>query len=469
MLWAAWHLGCLFLAEADQEQALGSFIEARQAADLLGNSTAIALTLRVEALVRQQRDLAAERERHRQAYFLLEQSEREAAERLRFLLLDVPSNLDALLRVHGWASVPLSIKLQPSLPPGQALEAEPERQDGWWARLRELAGLLGRSTPAPAEREPPLLPIPPLPETPGRLATVQPLTVPNPASQALSARPSQPRPIPAPEPEPPPSPAPAAKDEPGPAPTLTIHLLGPFRARLDDRPIENLPHGQVLMLFQYLLINRERPTPREILMETFWPEVSPNSARNSLNVALHNLRKAVNSADENHLVLFHGGGYRINPAFHVWLDAEEFERLYQVGQQARRTGDLNAEAASYEACISLYQGDFLEEEPYEDWPVLVRERLRLAYLEALNRLSQISYTRKQFSASIELSLRLLAADDCREDAHCRLMRCYVQQGQHHLAIRQYQACLKTLEQELGVGPAPATRELYERILRREPV
>ncbi len=100
--------------------------------------------------------------------------------------------------------------------------------------------------------------------------------------------------------------------------------------------------------------------------------------------------------------------------------------------------------------------------------MLTRERLRLAYLEALDRLSQISYTRKQYSASAELCMRLLSVDDCREDAHCRLMRCYVQQGQQHLAIRQYQACAEALKNELGVEPAPSTRELYEHILKREP-
>ena len=60
-------------------------------------------------------------------------------------------------------------------------------------------------------------------------------------------------------------------------------------------------------------------------------------------------------------------------------------------------------------------------------------------------------------------------DNCREDAHCLLMRCYSRQGQHHLALRQYQACVEALRAELEVDPAPATTQLYERIRRRESV
>ncbi len=458
IVWAAWHLGCLFLVESDLEQALDSFTQARQAAETLSDSASIALTLQVEALVRQQRNLALERERHRRTYFMLEQNERETANRLRFLLMEVPSNLDALLRVHGWSNMPLSIKMQPALPPGPQVSEEKPRSNPIWERLRKL--LIGSAPEASLEpREIPPLPAAPAAQTgPFRPAAAGQRTMPGPAMSQSVPELKQATPAPVLE-EPKPDQA---------AHALTVHLLGAFQARVNGHPIENLPRGQVLMLFQFLLVHRERSTPREVLMETFWPNVTPESARNSLNVALYNLRKAVAGIDEEQLVLFQSGGYQINPAFECWLDFEEFEQLYRAGKKARIDGNIETEASSYEACVSLYQGDFLEDEPYEDWPVLTRERLRLAYLEALDRSSQISYTRKQYSASIELCQRLLIADDCREDAHCRLMRCYVQQGQYHLAIRQYQTCVETLERELGVDPAPSTRELYERILKREP-
>ncbi len=472
VVWAAWHLGCLALLEDDLAQALVSFSQARAAADTLGDATAIALTLQVEALVRQQHNLAQERERHRQAYFLLEQYERETAERLRYMLMDTPANLNALLRVHGWSSVPLNLKMQPALPLKPVEREVKPPAGGLLARLRELAGIPGRAPDiTPVVPEPPFVSGIPL-EQPGA-ASVEQHTTPKPSVGIIpvlaESAPAQPAPGVEPAQEQPAPAQPILTEEPHQQPALTAHLLGPFHAQWNDQPIENLPRGQGRSLFKYLLVHRERPTPREVLMETFWPGAAPESARNSLNVALHNLRKALGSIGEEGLVLFQEGAYQMNPAFCYWLDAEEFERMVQVGSKARRDGDLEAEAASFGVCASLYQGEFLEDEPYEDWPVLTRERLRLAYLEALDRLSQISYSRKQYSASAELSLRLLERDDCREDAHCRLMRCYVQQGQYHLAIRQYKACEETLLRELGVEPALSTRQLYEQILKREPV
>jgi DNA-binding SARP family transcriptional activator len=58
---------------------------------------------------------------------------------------------------------------------------------------------------------------------------------------------------------------------------------------------------------------------------------------------------------------------------------------------------------------------------------------------------------------------MLAADSCLEEAHVRLMRCYSRQGQHYLALRQYDRCAKVLEEELEVPPMSETIALHELI------
>jgi DNA-binding SARP family transcriptional activator len=105
----------------------------------------------------------------------------------------------------------------------------------------------------------------------------------------------------------------------------------------------------------------------------------------------------------------------------------------------------------------------------DDWSVLPRERLRVDYLDTLDRLSHIYFIQEQYTSCIMLCQMILAQDACREDVHCRLMRCYSHQNQHHLALRQYQTCVEALDRELGVAPAPTTTQIYERIRRREAV
>ena len=59
--------------------------------------------------------------------------------------------------------------------------------------------------------------------------------------------------------------------------------------------------------------------------------------------------------------------------------------------------------------------------------------------------------------------KILAEDNCREDIHRRLMRCFLNCDQLHLAIRQYHNCTETLKRELDVPPMPATVQLYQQI------
>jgi DNA-binding SARP family transcriptional activator len=58
---------------------------------------------------------------------------------------------------------------------------------------------------------------------------------------------------------------------------------------------------------------------------------------------------------------------------------------------------------------------------------------------------------------------------CREEIHRMAMRCYARLNQPHLAARQYHLCERQLRGELGAAPAATTRQLYERIRRREHV
>jgi DNA-binding SARP family transcriptional activator len=182
-----------------------------------------------------------------------------------------------------------------------------------------------------------------------------------------------------------------------------------------------------------------------------------------LDVALHSLRKALRSAIFMPVILFEGGGYIFEPSLQIWLDVEEFERCIQAGQRFESRNQRTAAVKEYEAAISLYQEDFLEQNPYEEWTVLDRERLRIVYLDTLDRLSHIYFEQERYAACIAVCQQILARDRCLEDAHCILMRCYSNQGQTHLALRQYHICVDALRTELGVDPDEETTKVYQEI------
>ena len=250
--------------------------------------------------------------------------------------------------------------------------------------------------------------------------------------------------------------------------SISVQMLGDFSLTIQDTPL-NLSSSRSLSLLKYLLLYHRQNTPREVLLDTFWPDVSPDKGRNNLNVAMNGIRTSLRTITDHRVILYKDNAYGIAPDIHFWVDVEEFERLVNSGRVLEARNRLSSAISDYEAAISLYQGDFLEENPYENWTVLTRERLRLAYLATLDSLSHIYFKQQQYAMCITLSQLILTRDRCREDAHSMLMRCYSRQGQDHLALRQYQACVEALRQELDVTPTPETTRLNELIRQHKHV
>jgi DNA-binding SARP family transcriptional activator len=253
------------------------------------------------------------------------------------------------------------------------------------------------------------------------------------------------------------------------APELAVHLLGSLHAAVDDVAVEDWPSARCRSLFGYLLTHREPWPQREVLMEVFWPGSAPDASRNSLNVAVHALRRTLRAVTDIPVIVYAGGAYRISRELRLWLDVDEFGRCVESGRRLEDAGEIDQATRDYEFAGGLYRGDFLADDPYEDWAALTRERLRLAHLDALGRLSNLYFNAGHYTACASLCQRIIESDPCREDAHRRLMRCYSRQGQAHLALMQYRMCARALAEELGVETDPSTAELHEHIRRHERV
>jgi DNA-binding SARP family transcriptional activator len=418
--WAAWQLGGVAVRGGELDDAVAYLGRAGAAAELAGNSDLIHLVHHAETLVLEQRGLRQQCQLRHQALAAAEQAERLAAERLSLAIDTSVSVRRAYSADDAWGGeIPLALKL-PSRATSEGVSgdrATAATQLGLFSRVREVLGLGGASPEALADARP---------------------TDQTPAVQESSV-------------------------------ALTVHMLGDFHVCLNDQPVSSWPAGRGRAVLKYLLAYRERPVGRDVLTEAIWPEADPDAARNRLNNAVSGLRQALRAVEEVPVVIYHDGAYSIHPELTVWLDAEEFERHVQAGRKLEAAGQLIAAIAEYEIAVDLYLGDFAAEDPYDDWPVLKRERLRMDHLDALDRLSHLYFGQGLYAACAALCQRILSYDNCREDAHRRLMRCHARQGQYPPALRQYQACVEALRSELDVAPAATTRELAERIRRREGV
>ena len=217
-------------------------------------------------------------------------------------------------------------------------------------------------------------------------------------------------------------------------------------------------------ILSYLLFYHKKQVNRDVLMERFWPNVSPESARNSLNVAVHSIRKAIpGSRISEKLILFKDDCYFINPEIEVVSDVSQFKDLWYQARIYEQQDDISKAMHAYKAALKLYKGDIMEEDLYSEWADAERENLREIFLLILDKISDYLCMNKQFKRAVEYCKILLSIDNCREDVHRRLMNCYFYMGKRGQAIRQYYKCKKVLSQELEVEPSARTSDLFNKI------
>jgi DNA-binding SARP family transcriptional activator len=249
---------------------------------------------------------------------------------------------------------------------------------------------------------------------------------------------------------------------------LEVHCLGRFEVRSAQGQVERWQSARAKSVLQYLMARPRDPVVKEVLMEALWADCDPRSANNNLKAAIHGLRQALsglfgNASDFPYVVFLHGG-YFINPKLDLWLDVEEFERHWTLGQRFEKAGRTEDAVLEYEQAEALYRGDYLEDEPYEEWTLLRRETLKDLYLIVLGKLADNSLVSEDAIGAIIYSQKILARDSCREDAYRRMMRCYSRLGQRNRALRWYEICRQTVRGELDADPDTETVALHQQLM-----
>jgi DNA-binding SARP family transcriptional activator len=245
---------------------------------------------------------------------------------------------------------------------------------------------------------------------------------------------------------------------------LVAQLLDGFSLWIGARAVTDLPRGKTRALLKFLLLNRRRPTPRTRLVRLFWPDAEHAAARNSLNVALHRLRKALGDPA---LLVYTNDCYQLQPAGMAWIDVEQFVAHAEAGRSAQDLGRNQQAIRHFELAAALYRANLLDDGDDEPALQVEAQALHDRLNQVLDQLANLLELRDDPHACLQATLRHLQLDACNESAHQRLMRCYAKLGQPQLAERQYRCCISALRASLDLCPSEATTALYRRIAARQ--
>ena len=246
-------------------------------------------------------------------------------------------------------------------------------------------------------------------------------------------------------------------------PVIDVNYFGVFEIRVNERLLTGWQGKKAKLLCAFLFLHN-RSLYRDKLMELFWPGSGVLAARNCLNVTVHQIRSCFQEIIPDYpFILFRDECYCVNPEIEVNRDIDVFKMHWRSAKAYDNDRNYKAALFEYELAASVYRGDFMEDELYERWIENERESLKESYLLILDRISYFYSMNGKPDIAVDLCNQILCKDECREDIHRRIMKCYTRIGQPQRALKQFEKCKKVLREELEVKPTRKTIELYEMI------
>ncbi|HUP18057.1 MAG TPA: BTAD domain-containing putative transcriptional regulator, partial [Acidimicrobiia bacterium] len=224
---------------------------------------------------------------------------------------------------------------------------------------------------------------------------------------------------------------------------------------------------KAIALLSYLAVSGEQPS-REQLADLLWPDLDRDRARATLRRTLSTLRAGLS------------GKWLHTDRTRVWLngdnrgsDIDQVSDLLRIDHSHGPDRLCPDCAPQLAAAAALFRGPFMagfylrDSFDFEDWQRREEEHQRRVLREVLDRLGLALAAGGRFAEAADAARRRIALDPLDESAHRQLMQCLVWNGDRAGALRQFRDCAAVLDRELGVGPLPETRALYEQILEEK--
>jgi DNA-binding SARP family transcriptional activator len=251
------------------------------------------------------------------------------------------------------------------------------------------------------------------------------------------------------------------------APMIQVRLLGGL-AILDDkgRPINvKWPSEKTRSLFTYMVIHREMPVHRELLLEQIWPDMEPQRANVNFRNTATRLRQALLNAldgqvNKDDIFTFKHKKYQLLSGVRIKVDTEEFDRIFK---EASAIEEPEARSKHVIRALELYRGDFLPEN-YDTWTDIHRQRLKENFLNNLHWLAGYAARIGDNDGCISACEKYLAHEPFSEEISRLCMQVLVRLGRVGAVKNRYEQLKKALRQILRTAPSKETQEFYKTLI-----
>jgi YVTN family beta-propeller protein len=248
---------------------------------------------------------------------------------------------------------------------------------------------------------------------------------------------------------------------------VEFRILGPLEVRDNGRVLE-LGGAKQRAVLALLLLQANEVVSLDRLIDGIWGERPPDTAAAAVHGSVSRLRKVLEPSGAPYQVI------RTQPPGYVFaagpeaVDRYRFERLAAQGKSALEAGDAARSADLLREALALWRGPALA-----DIASTIADRTELDRLEE----EWLSAVEERIDADLALGRHMLLVPELealvarhpwKERLRGQLMVALYGAGRQADALETYRDASRLLDEELGIAPGPALRELERRILLQDP-
>jgi predicted ATPase/DNA-binding SARP family transcriptional activator len=256
--------------------------------------------------------------------------------------------------------------------------------------------------------------------------------------------------------------APGLADSPG---ELRIELLGPVEALVGDSPVA-LGGQRQRALFAVLAVMGGRVVASADLIDEIWGDDPPARARDSLQMHISRLRRALTEAGaDGRRLVSQGGGYLIavQPGDR---DVDRWEDALARARRARAAGEPATARTAIEEALRLWRGQPLAGFAVNSMLAAERARLEEERLAAVIAGVELDLELGRHGELLGQLEALVRAHPFAERLVELQMLALARTGRQADALAAFRATHKRFTHELGIAPGQPLRELHEDILKQ---
>lgn len=202
--------------------------------------------------------------------------------------------------------------------------------------------------------------------------------------------------------------------------SIKVQMLGCFRLTVNGKEIqpEQWKRKRNRDVFKYLILNYGQTIPIEKIIDIFWDYDAPANAANIIwnaasvirTILEPDLPKGANSsylkaADRSYTLFFGEKGT---------VDAHKFLEYIRLSE---KNTDTKEKILQLEKAITLYEGELLPEDIYEEWTEEKREEIKSSYIQACLECSHYCAQVGNLKASAQYAKKVISADNTYRKAY----------------------------------------------------